>query len=207
MCDALQQNREQVAHAYFEIWTKEVGIGMKNNLSVDFEICFLFVCLFVFYIPWYVFNHLCVISDWFSNIVPQTILYFLQAVKCRTIGNLLKGQFLKITLPEKRLMVLYANISQKVGVVWTLFGIKLELKVCSLEWYQKPILSKMSLGPCFVGGGASHIGKHSWCYFMEMGDNSHQLINHFTLTVFLINLHVFMNISLINMLNLEMFIK
>ena len=38
ICDALQQNREQVAHAYFEIWTIEVGIGVKNNSSVDFEI-------------------------------------------------------------------------------------------------------------------------------------------------------------------------
>ena len=38
MCDALQQNREQVARAYFQIWTNEVGIGVKNNPSVDFEI-------------------------------------------------------------------------------------------------------------------------------------------------------------------------
>ena len=27
ICDALQQNREQVAQAYFEIWTIEVGMG------------------------------------------------------------------------------------------------------------------------------------------------------------------------------------
>ena len=38
ICDALQQNREQVAQAYFEIWTTEVGTGMKNNSSVNFEI-------------------------------------------------------------------------------------------------------------------------------------------------------------------------
>ena len=38
ICDALQQNREQVAQAYFEIWTITVGIGVKNNSSVDFEI-------------------------------------------------------------------------------------------------------------------------------------------------------------------------
>ena len=36
MCDALQQNREQVVQAYFEIWTIEVGIGVKNNSAVDF---------------------------------------------------------------------------------------------------------------------------------------------------------------------------
>ena len=36
--DPLQQNREQVAQAYFEIWTIEVGLGVKNNSSVDFEI-------------------------------------------------------------------------------------------------------------------------------------------------------------------------
>ena len=28
-CDALQQNREQVPQAYFEIWTIEVGMGEK----------------------------------------------------------------------------------------------------------------------------------------------------------------------------------
>ena len=41
-CDALQQNREQVANANFEEWTFEVGIAVKNNSFVDFEI-------FVFY--------------------------------------------------------------------------------------------------------------------------------------------------------------
>ena len=30
ICDALQQSREQVAQTYFEIWTIEVGIGMKK---------------------------------------------------------------------------------------------------------------------------------------------------------------------------------
>ena len=38
MCDALQQNREQVMQAYFEIWTIEIGIEVKNNSSTDFEI-------------------------------------------------------------------------------------------------------------------------------------------------------------------------
>ena len=31
ICHSLQQGREQVAQAYFEIWTIEVGIGMKNK--------------------------------------------------------------------------------------------------------------------------------------------------------------------------------
>ena len=43
-CDALQQTREQVAQAYFEIWTIEVSVGVKNNSSVDFEI-FVFTYL------------------------------------------------------------------------------------------------------------------------------------------------------------------
>ena len=38
ICDALQQNKEQVAQAYFEIWAFEVSIGMKSDSSVDFEI-------------------------------------------------------------------------------------------------------------------------------------------------------------------------
>ena len=37
-CDALQKNREQVAQAYLEMWTIEVGIWVKNNSSVDFDI-------------------------------------------------------------------------------------------------------------------------------------------------------------------------
>ena len=54
--DALQQTREQVTQAYFEIWAIEVGIGLKNNSYADFEI-------FVFLHTLYVFFHLHVISD------------------------------------------------------------------------------------------------------------------------------------------------
>ena len=46
-CDALQQNREQVAQFYIEIWTIEVGIGMKNDSSVYFEI-FVFLHTLMF---------------------------------------------------------------------------------------------------------------------------------------------------------------
>ena len=38
ICDALQQNREQVAQAYFEIWAIEFGMVVKNDSSDDFEI-------------------------------------------------------------------------------------------------------------------------------------------------------------------------
>ena len=31
ICDAFQQNREQVAQAYFEIWAIEVGMGVKSD--------------------------------------------------------------------------------------------------------------------------------------------------------------------------------
>ena len=34
---ALQQTREQYTQAYFEKWTIEVGIKVKNNLSVDLK--------------------------------------------------------------------------------------------------------------------------------------------------------------------------
>ena len=43
VCDALQQNREQVVQAYFEIWVIEVGMGW-------FEI--------FFYIPYMSFYHM-----------------------------------------------------------------------------------------------------------------------------------------------------
>ena len=45
------------------------------------------------------------------------------------------------------------GISQKVGAVWIWFcyQIKTErLKVCSLQWYQNLILTKISLVSCFV---------------------------------------------------------
>ena len=44
ICDALQQNGEQITQAYFKIWTIEVG-GMKIKSSVNFQ---TFVRLFVF---------------------------------------------------------------------------------------------------------------------------------------------------------------
>ena len=40
---ALQQNKEQVAQAYFEIWAIEVGIGVKDDSSVDFEMFVFFL--------------------------------------------------------------------------------------------------------------------------------------------------------------------
>ena len=41
------------------------GIGVENDSSIDFEnFCF-------FNVPWYVFYHLHVISDWFLNIFPK----------------------------------------------------------------------------------------------------------------------------------------
>ena len=65
-----------------------------------------------------------------------------QPIKSKTIGiNNLKGQFLKITLSEKSLKVSYIN-----GHIS-----KLKLSVCSLQWYQKLILPKLSLVLCFVG--------------------------------------------------------
>ena len=77
--DALQQNRKEVAQAYFETWTT-VGIGWKiTHLSIlRCLFCFvcLFVCLFCFNIPWYVFHHLHVIPGWFSNIFRKKILLF-----------------------------------------------------------------------------------------------------------------------------------
>ena len=50
------------------------------------------------------------VGYWFSNIFPQKILHFLQSVISVTIGvHVVNFKFLKITLPEKPLMVLYTN--------------------------------------------------------------------------------------------------
>ena len=43
-CDALQQNREQVAQANFEMWTSKVGIGVKNKSPTGrFSFSFFFL--------------------------------------------------------------------------------------------------------------------------------------------------------------------
>ena len=75
-----------------------VGIGMKHNSSVNFEI------LILSHIPKYVFYHLHVISDWFSNIFPQKYSTFSAACQiqnCRQISQTI--------LPMKQLTVRYLN--------------------------------------------------------------------------------------------------
>ena len=56
-----QQNRERVTQAYFEIPTIEVGIVMKNNSSVNFEIVVFLHTLIWFLSPpcnfWLIFKH------------------------------------------------------------------------------------------------------------------------------------------------------
>ena len=111
---------------YFEIWTNEVGIGLKNS-SDNFDIFFTYPSILSIF-------H--VISDSFSNIFPQKILHFLQPDK--------------IKLPEKLLTVLFTtgHISKSRSINLIL---ELKLTVCSLQWYQKLILPKMLHVPCFVG--------------------------------------------------------
>ena len=84
ICDAqhaLQQNKEQVTQAYFEIWTIEVGIGLKNNPYVDFQI---FSFIFFFFTYLICFYHCHVISDWFSHFKKNR--KFLQSVICKPMG-------------------------------------------------------------------------------------------------------------------------
>ena len=45
VCDALQQNREQVTQVYFEIWAIEVGIEVKNDSSVNLRFLIFFTYL------------------------------------------------------------------------------------------------------------------------------------------------------------------
>ena len=97
----LQQNREQVAQAYFEIWTIEVGKEVKNNPSFNFEV--------------FVLCTLCLLSPPYTCNFPLIFKHFPTknsafSVKSKTIGTgSLKDQFLKIILPEKLLKVLCTN--------------------------------------------------------------------------------------------------
>ena len=77
-------------------------------------------------------------------------LHFLQPVISKTKGmENFKGWFLKITLPEKLLMVLYTNghISKSSRKYELNFGIKLKLKACSLQWCQNCFFPKCHLFP------------------------------------------------------------
>ena len=144
ICDALQTPIKQGTSHTGLFW--DMGNWslhrVENDPSVDFH---FFTYLNMFSVTSFV------IFDWLLNIFPQNILHFLQPVKSKTIGiGSFKGQFLTITLPEKLRKLLYTNghIS-KLGVR-TWFGIKLMLKVCSLQWYQKCVLAKMAPVSCFV---------------------------------------------------------
>ena len=98
ICDALQENREQVAQAYFEIRTTEVG-KVKNNSSVNFGISLFLHTLVCFLSPPCNFQR-------FSH--KNSIFSAACHIQTIEIGNF-KGQFLKITLLEKPLTVLYTN--------------------------------------------------------------------------------------------------
>ena len=120
---------------------------IKNDSSVNFKISGFFLGT----VP-YVFYHLHVISDWFSNIFPQKNYAFLQPLISKTIGiGSFKGWFLEIALPDKPLLCINGHISKSIKEYELDFGIKLKLKVCSLKWYQTLILPKMLLVPRFVG--------------------------------------------------------
>ena len=130
ICHTLQQNIEQVTQAYFEICAIEIDIRRKiTQLSI---LRFLF-----FYISWYVFYHLLVISNCLSNISPtkkkkqnkkKTNMNFLQPVKSKNYRNrtTLKVDFSKSHFQRNRLQS-YTQIilSQKVGGVW-MYQIKAE---------------------------------------------------------------------------------
>ena len=46
ICDALQRNREKITQTYFEVWAIEVGIGLKNDSSVEiFVFLHTLICL------------------------------------------------------------------------------------------------------------------------------------------------------------------
>ena len=77
-------------------------IGLFRDFFIDF----------FFYIPWCVFYHLHVISDWliFEHF-PTKNSAFLAACQIQNYRNrkLKRDRFLKITLPEKLLTDLYTN--------------------------------------------------------------------------------------------------
>ena len=131
----------------------------QMKLAQEWKITHLSIFQF-FYILYYVFCHLHVISDRFSNILPQKIMHFLQPVISKSIGiQNFKGWFLKITLSEKSLMVLYTNghIST-VGGVWTLFWYQIKAESLLLTMISKTHFTQSTTFSCFWGS-VSHI---SW---------------------------------------------
>ena len=83
---------------------------------------------FCFYI-YFVFCHIHVVSDWFSNIFTQKTVHFLQPVKSKTIGigNFKRPISQNHTSREEPLTVSYTNgQSQKVVGIWTWFGYQIK---------------------------------------------------------------------------------
>ena len=152
--DALQQNREQVAQGYFEIWTIEVGIGVKNNSSVDFEMFAFFLhTLMCFLSPpcnfWLIFKHF----------PTKRKSAFAVACHIQNYRNrkLLKSWFLKITLPEKPFTIYkQVVISQKIGEVWTWFWYQIKAVDVLLTMIPKTHFTQNIACSLFCGS-ASHL--------------------------------------------------
>ena len=148
ICDALQQRREQVAQAYFEIWTIEVSIGVKNNSSVDFEIFVSLHTFICFLSPpcnfWLIFKHFPT-----KNFAFSAACHIQNYRNRKLLRHISKP---KTTLPEKPLTVLYTNaISQKSRSMNLILVSNLNWKCASYNDTKKLILPKMWLVPCFVG--------------------------------------------------------
>ena len=127
----------------FEIWAIEFDIGLKSNSSVDFEI--------------FVFSNtlICFLSApcniWFSSIFPQKLLNFLQPVISKNHRNRKLWRPISQNHTSRRASHGFMHkwfYLKKLEECVLNFGIKLKLKVWSLQWYQKLILPKVSLVPC-----------------------------------------------------------
>ena len=106
ICDALQQNREQVTQVYFEIRQLKLALGWKmTNLSI-----LRFFFFFFFNAPQYDFYHLHVIFWQIFKHFPTKNSTFSAACQIQSYrNNKLWRPISQITLPEKLLKVLYTN--------------------------------------------------------------------------------------------------
>ena len=180
-----------------EIWTIEVGIGVKNNSSVHFKIVFFLHTLFCFLSPlcnfWLIIKHF-----------PTKNMHFQQPLKSKIIGReTFKGQFLTMRFSnhESRLLsrlhtfaiivILDLKIHQSMWIHWPFFpktcnhcNIRFEntskyvdtLTLFSKNLNQRSLTPRWPLTPCLLRS-------HVWLYPRIIVSKSHDNTSMYVDTV------------------------
>ena len=125
---------------YFEIWCWLRGEKWPMSWFGDFFFSFFFYRTYVFY-------HLFVICDWFSNIFPQMIVLF-------WIGPISQNHASQETAIKSRTQIV---ISLKVKGVWTWFWYQIEAESVFFTMIQKTYFAQNVTCSLFCGSASQRL--------------------------------------------------